>query len=92
VRNGKVFWTEITGNHTLQAINGVCGQPMALICKQGTGGSHVLTPDTMFSYGTDVTETDVTWGPAEGTLDFMGFIFFQEKYHIVSHVRGYTLT
>lgn len=86
---GKLWYVTIEGDRTITIDHAVCGQAMGLLVKQGTGGSHSLTWDTMFRLGTDLPAIGLS--TAVGAVDYVGFIYFEpdDAYDIISLMRGY---
>lgn len=87
--NGKVFRLVLTADRTLQAVNALCGQPIALLVEQGAGGGHALNLDTMFRFGDDLPAA--MWSGAVGKVDYLGVIYYEpdQRYDVVALMRGY---
>jgi hypothetical protein len=79
----------LTGNLTLTLSGGVDGQPVRIRFKQDGTGSRLLTLDSKFRLGADITS--VTLSTAINKTDYLGVIYnsADDKYDVVAIVKGY---
>jgi len=87
---GDVFDVTLGGNRTLGNPTGaVDGQKMTFRIKQDGTGSRLLTLDTKFAFGTDLT--GITLSTAADAMDLIGVIYKEtgDNFHVVAFVKGY---
>ncbi len=87
---GLVFDLTLTGDHLLgNPTNPKDGQSIVLRITQGPGGSHLLTYDTAWGFGTDVTSP--TLSTAAGAIDYINARYnaVALKWHVLAVARGY---
>lgn len=79
----------LTGPLTLALSGGVDGQAVRIRLKQDGTGSRVLTLDSKFRLGADITA--VTLSTAANKIDYLGVIYHasDDKYDVVAFVKGY---
>ena len=88
--SGTLFRYQLLSNITLQNPTGaVDGQLITWELIQGYSGSNVMTTDSNFAYGTDLT--GVTLTTTLGKRDFMSarYNITTGKYYVVGFIRGY---
>lgn len=79
----------LTGNLTLTLSGGIDGQAVRIRFKQDGTGSRLLTLDSKFRLGADITS--VTLSTAANKIDYLGVIYHSsdDKYDVVAFVKGY---
>ncbi len=87
---GLVFDLTLTGDHLLgNPTNPRDGQSIVLRITQGVAGNHLLTYDTAWGFGTDVTSP--TLSTAAGAIDYINARYnaVALKWHVLAVARGY---
>ncbi len=85
---GKMFILTLTGDHTINFVNGVDGQPVVLLVTQGGAGGHVLTLGAMCNWPADGSYTPSS---GAGDKDLLGGIWdgLMSKLNMIPPQCGY---
>lgn len=87
---GNIFTITLTGDRILgNPENATSGQSLIFRITQDTGGSRLITWDTDYRFGVDITEPVLTTTASK--TDYVGFIYNADagKWDCVALARGY---